>query len=161
MAKISKVLEIDNCNKEDLLKVIYNAKFWEEITPTTEVNAEFIAPNVLYSRIKDQISLINVPIEMEGELVLTDLGEQEGKGKLIELNVRNNKNVRKLEGRLRVKALSQNKTKIGVFIDTLILDSEFLNLFGGAADLTLQRKITEILRNLEKICKNNKLREFL
>jgi len=161
LTKISKILEIENCNNETLLKAIYTSEFWEAINPSKKMEAKFIAPNVLYSKIYDQISVVNVPIEMEGELVLSDKGDQENKGRLIEFNVRNNENVKRLEGRIRVKALSSTKSKIGVFIETLILTSDFLNLIGGAADLTLQMKITDMLRNLEKYCKNKDLNDFL
>jgi len=161
LTKISKILEIDNCNNEILLKAIYTSEFWETINPTKKMEAKFIAPNVLYTKIYDQISVVNVPIEMEGELVLSDKGDQENKGRLIEFNVRNNDNVKRLEGRIRVKALSSTKSKIGVFVETLILTSDFLNLLGGAADLTLQMKITDMLRNLEKYCKNKDLNDFL
>jgi hypothetical protein len=161
MTKISKVLEIDNCRKEILIKALYTAKFWEEIKPTKGMQAEFIAPNVLHSKIYDQISIVNVPIEMEGELLLDDKGEQEGKGRLIEFNVRNNKDVKELEGRLRIKSLSPSKSKVGVFIEKLVLTSDFLNMIGGAADLTLQMKITDMLRNLEKYCKTYNLMDFL
>ena len=160
MAKISKVLEIDNCKNDDLLKAIYSAKFWEQIKPTQKMEAKFIAPNVLYTKIYDEINLIKVSIEMEGELVLIDKGTDQDKGNLIEFNVRNNKDVRNLEGRIRVKALSPVKSKIGVFIDKFTLSSDFLNLLGGAADLTLQMKITDMLRNLEKYCKINNLEEL-
>ncbi|MFX0058918.1 MAG: hypothetical protein ACFE85_14010 [Candidatus Hodarchaeota archaeon] len=161
MTKISKVLEIDNCKKEDLIQSLYKAQFWEAIKPTKGMEAKFIAPNVLYSKIYDQINLINVPIEMEGEFVLNDKGEQEEKGRLIEFNVRNNKDVRQLEGRLRVKSITPNKSKVGVFVESLVLTSNFLNILGGAADLTLQMKITDMLRNLEKYCKTNDLKDFL
>ncbi|MFX0033669.1 MAG: hypothetical protein ACFE8E_09365 [Candidatus Hodarchaeota archaeon] len=161
MSKISKILEINNCNKNSLLKAIYTPKFWEEIKPTKKLEAQFIAPNVLYTKVYDEINIVKVPIEMEGELVLNDKGEDPGKGRLIEFNVRNNKDVRELEGRLRVKELSPNKTKVGVFIENFVLSSDFLNLMGGAADLTLQMKITDMLRNLEKYCKTKKLEELL
>ena len=98
---------------------------------------------------------------MEGELVLIDKGEEQNKGRLIEFNVRNNKNVKDLEGRLRIKALSPTKSKVGVFIENFTLSSDFLNLMGGAADLTLQLKITDMIRNLEKYCKSKKLEELL
>jgi hypothetical protein len=161
MTKISKVLEIDNCNKDILIQAIYTAQFWETIKPTKGMEAKFIGPNVLYSKIYDKINVINVPIEMEGELVLEDKGEQEEKGRLIEFNVRNNKDVRQLEGRLRIKSLSSNKSKVGVFIESIVLTSDFLNIIGGAADLTLQMKITDMLRNLEKYCKTNNLKDLL
>ena len=161
MSKISKVLEINNCNKNSLLKAIYTPRFWEEIKPTKKLEAQFIAPNVLYTKVYDEINIVKVPIEMEGELVLIDKGDDPGKGRLIEFNVRNNKDVRKLEGRLRVKELSPNKSKVGVFIENFILSSDFLNLMGGAADLTLQMKITDMLRNLEKYCKTKNLEDLL
>lgn len=161
MTKISKVLEIENCNKDALIKSMYKSEFWEAINPTKKMEAKFIAPNVLYTKIYDQVSIVNVPIEMEGELVLSDEGEQGEKGRLIDFNVRNNKDVKTLEGRIRVKSLSSTKSKIGVFVESLILTSDFLNLIGGAADLILQMKITDMLRNLEKYCKSNDLKEFL
>jgi hypothetical protein len=98
---------------------------------------------------------------MEGELVLIDKGEEESKGRLIEFNVRNNKNVKKLDGNIRIKTLEGIKSKIGVFVHNFILESDFLKLFGGAAQLTLQTKISSMLRNLENYCKNNDLADFL
>lgn len=158
---ISKVLEIENCNKEELLKAIYTEKFWETISPVKKIEAKFSAPNVLYSKIVDDIKIINIPVEMEGELVLSDKGEQEGKGRLIEMNVRNNEDIKALEGRLRVKQISPNKSKVGVFIHNFKVSSSFLNLIGGAFELILRSKITDILRNIEKYCKNNSLNEFI
>lgn len=158
---ISKVIELDNCNKELLIKALYTVKFWETVNPAKKIDAKFIAPNVLYSKITDEI--VKIPVEMEGELVLQDEGEQEeGKGRLIELNVRNNKDVRELEGRLRIKALSDNKSKLGVFIKSFKLGSDFLNLIGkSAAEFTLRNKITEMLRNLERWVRNNSLKDLL
>jgi len=161
MTKISKVLEIDNCNTDVLIGALYNEDFWVTIKPTKKMEAQFIAPNVLFTKVQDQINVVNVPIEMEGELVLIDKGEEQGKGRLIDFNVRNNKDVRELEGRIRVKPISKSRSKIGVFIENFKLSSDFLNLMGGAADLTLQIKITEMLRNLEKYCKSNDLNRFL
>src|SRR5665648_324946 len=117
MTKISKVLEIENCNKDDLIKAIYTTSLWEKITPVQKIEVEFLAPNVLRSKIYDQIKVVNVPIEMETEMVLSDKGEEPEKGRLIELNIRNNDQVQKLEGRLRIKALSSTKSKVGIFID--------------------------------------------
>lgn len=161
MTKISKILEIDNCQKENLLKAIYSPKFWEEIKPTKKLEAQFITPNVLFTRVYDEINIIKVPIEMEGELVLVDKGDEENKGRLIEFNVRNNKDVKELEGRIRIKELGSNKSKVGVFVENFVLSSDFLNLIGGAADLTLQMKITDMLRNLEKYCKTKDLKDLL
>ncbi|NVM16529.1 MAG: hypothetical protein HWN80_02355 [Candidatus Lokiarchaeota archaeon] len=161
MAKISKVLEVNNCNNDILFQALYKAEFWEAINPAKKMDAEFTAPNVLYTKIYDEIELIKIPIEMEGELLLSDKGEDEGKGRLIEFNVRNNKDIRELEGRLRIKSLSPTKSKIGAFVETFTLSSEFLNLLGGGADLILQRKISEMLRNIEKICKTKDLQDFL
>ncbi|MHA1283144.1 MAG: hypothetical protein ACTSQP_11620 [Promethearchaeota archaeon] len=165
-AKISKVLEIDNCPKDLLLDALYKAEFWEKISPVKKIEAKFIAPNVLWSVVEDDIfnigNYIKIPIKLEGELVLSDKREELGKGHLIEFNVRNNKDVRELEGRLRIKSLSASKTKIGVFINNLILSSNFLNLVGkNLAEITLQTKITKMLRNLEKLCKNQKFLEQL
>jgi len=143
------------------IEAIYKAKFWEELSPVTKINAEMIAPNVLHTNIIDNIKLIKIPIEMEGELVLIDKGEEEGKGRLIEFNVRKNKNVKKLEGNLRIKELSGNASKLGIYIHKFILSDNFLSLFGRAAELTLRSKLTGFLRNLEKFCKNNDLNEFL
>jgi hypothetical protein len=158
---ISKVIELDNCNKDLLIKTLYTVKFWETVNPTKKIEAKFIAPNVLYSKITDEI--VNINIEMEGELVLQDEGEQEGgKGRLIELNIRNNKDVRELEGRLRIKALTPNKSKLGVFIKSFKLGSDFLNLIGkSVAELTLRNKITEMLRNLERWVKKESLDDLL
>lgn len=157
---ISKVVELDNCNKDLLIKALYTAKFWETVNPSKKMEAKFISPNVLYSKIKDEI--VNIPIEMEGELVLQDKGEQEEeKGRLIEINVRNNKYVRELEGRMRIKELSINRSKLGIFIDTFRLDSDFLNLIGkNVSVLTLRNKITEMVRNLERWVKNNSLNDL-
>jgi len=154
---ISKVVELENCNKDSLIKAIYKPEFWLTINPAKKMHAEFSAPNVLFTKIEDEI--INIKVEMEGELVLQDKGEQEeGKGRLIELNVRNNKDVRELEGRMRIKALSNNKSKIGVFINSFSLSSDFLGLIGrSAAELTLRTKITEMLRKLDRWLKNNSL----
>lgn len=158
---ISKVLEIENCNKDIVLKAIYNPKFWEEISPVDKIEASFTSPNVLHTDIVDMIKVVNIAIEMEGELVLVDKGEEEGKGHLIEFNVRNNKDVTDLEGNIRVKALSPSKSKIGVFIHDFKLSSNFLSLFGGATELILRTKITGILRNIEKYCKTKDLKNFL
>ena len=158
---ISKVLEIENCNKDIVLKAIYNPKFWEEISPVDKIEASFPSPNVLHTYIVDMIKVVNIAVEMEGELVLIDKGEEEGKGHLIEFNVRNNKDVTDLEGNIRVKALSPSKSKIGVFIHNFELSSNFLNLFGSATELILRTKITGILRNIEKYCKTRDLKKFL
>jgi hypothetical protein len=107
------------------------------------------------------MKLIKIPIDMEGELVLNDKGEEEGKGRLIEFNVRKNKDVKVLEGNLRVRELSPTQSKIGVFIHHFTLSSDFMRLFGGAAELTLRTKITDMLRNLEKLCKNQDLSNFI
>jgi len=154
---ISKVIELDNCNKDLLIKALYTEKFWEIVNPAKKIDAKFISPNVLYSKITDEI--VKIPVEMEGELVLQDEGEQEeGKGRIIELNVRNNKDVRELEGRMRIKALSDNKTKLGVFIKSFKLGNDFLSLIGkSVAELTLRTKITDMLRNLERWLKSNSL----
>jgi len=163
---ISKVLEINNCNKDILLEAIYKPKIWEEVGPVTKIEANFVAPNIMYTYIVDEIKLtggdfLKIPIEMEGELVLSDKGEQEGKGRLIEFNVRKNKDITKLEGNIRMKALSANTTKVGVFIHNFSLSSNFLSLFGSAAELVLRTKITGILRNLEKVCKTKDLKHFI
>ncbi len=161
MAKISKVLEIDNCNDSDLLKALYVAEFWEEINPLKKMEAKFTAPNVLHTKIYDEIDLIKIPIEMEGELILSDKGHDPGKGHLIEFNVRNNKDIRELEGRIRIKPLSPNKSKVGVFVESFTLSSDFLRSLGGVSDLVLQSKISKMLRNIEKYCKTKDLNYFL
>ncbi|MHA1986501.1 MAG: hypothetical protein ACW98D_07680 [Promethearchaeota archaeon] len=157
---ISKVIELDNCNKDTLIKALYTAKFWETVNPAKKMEAKFTSPNVLYTKVIDQI--VNIPVEMEGELVLQDQGETEdGKGRLIEINVRNNKDVKELEGRLRIKELSPNRTKFGIFISDFKLDSDFLNLIGrNVSELTLRSKITEMVRKLERWLKNNSLNEL-
>jgi hypothetical protein len=154
---ISKVIELENCNKEVLIDSIFKPEFWIMVNPAKSMHAEFTAPNVLYTKITEEI--INIKIEMEGDLVLQDKGEQEGgKGRLIEMNVRNNNDVKELEVRMRIKALSDTKSKIGVFINNFKLGSDFLNLIGrNVAELTLRTKITEMLRNLEKYVKSNSL----
>ncbi len=158
---ISKVVEIENCNKDSLIKAVYKQAFWLTVNPAKKMNAEFIAPNVLYTKITDEI--INIKIEMEGELVLQDKGEQEGgKGRLIELNVRNNKDIRVLEGHMRIKTISNNKSKIGVFINNFELSSDFLGLIGkSAAELALRTKITDMLRNLDRWLKIHSLDDLL
>jgi hypothetical protein len=157
---ISKVVELENCNKDLLIKALYTEKFWETVNPAKKMEAKFTAPNVLYTKVTDEI--VKISVEMEGELVLQDEGEQEeGKGRLIELNVRNNKDVKELEGRLRIKALTPDKTKLGVFIKSFKLGSDFLSLIGNVAELTLRNKITEMLRNLERWLKKNSLNDFL
>jgi len=147
MAKITKVLEIDNCNKDILSQALFKAEFWEAINPSKKMEAKFIAPNVLYTKIY--------------ELVLSDKGEIEGKGRLVEFNVRNNKDIKQLEGRMRIKALSPTKTKLGVFVENFALSGDFLSLIGSVADFTLQTKITEMMRNIKKYCKTKDLKDFL
>jgi hypothetical protein len=158
---ISKVVELDKCNKDKLIKAIYKPEFWLTVNPAKTMQAEFLSPNVLYTKITDEI--INIKIEMEGELVIQDRGEQDGgKGHLLDLNVRNNEDVRELEGRMRIKAISSEKTKIGVFINSFKLSSDFLGLIGrAAAELALRAKITEMLRNLERWLKNNSLDDLI
>ena len=157
---ISKVVELDNCNKDLLVKALYTAKFWETVNPAKKMEAKFISPNVLYTKVLDDI--VSIPIEMEGELVLQDLGEQqEGKGRLIEINILNNKDVKELEGRLRIKEISTNRTKFGIFINSFKLSSDFINLIGrNVSELTLRSKITEMVRNLERWVKNNSLNDL-
>ena len=152
---ISKVVELENCNKDKFIEAFFKPEFWLIINPAKKMEAKFTAPNVLYTKIVDEI--INIKVEMEGELVLQDLGEQEGdKGRMINMNVRNNKDVKELEGRIRIKAISPNTSKIGVFIDSFTLSSNFLGLIGrSVAELTLRTKITEMLRNLERWLKKN------
>jgi len=158
---ISKVVELDNCNKDLLIKALYTAKFWETVNPAKKMEAKFVSPNVLYSKIIDEI--VKIPVEMEGELVLQDQGEQEdGKGRLIEINVRNNKDIKELEGRLRIKELSTNRTKFGIFISSFKLNSDFINLIGkNISELTLRNKITEMVRKLERWVKHKSLNDFL
>ncbi len=158
---ISKVVEIDNASKDQVIKALYSEAVWRDISPVKEIDAHFPSPNVLYSKIRDEIKVVKVPIEIEGELIFSDLGEEAGKGRLIEFNMRNNKDVDRFEGRIRIKSLSPTQTKIGVFIQELKLTSEFLNLLGGASELILRTKLTELLRNLERLCKNDKLKELI
>ena len=161
MGKISKVLEINNCNRDNLIKAIYKPAFWEITNPTKRIDVEFISPNVLYSKIYDEIDLVKVPIEIEGELVLEDKGIDGSKGHLIEFNVRNNKDVHKLEGRIRVKGLSATKSKVGIFIEDFKLGSNLLGIIGSTADIILQSHITDMLRKLEKFCKSENLEKLL
>ncbi len=163
---ISKVLEINNCNSQLLLKALFKAGLWEVISPVSKIEVEFTGPNVFFSKITDEIGkvgdLFKIPINMEGEMVLIDKGEEPVKGHLIEFNVRNNKDVKELEDRLRIKALTTDKTKVGVFIHNLLLNSDFLNLIGkGAAELVLRTKVTGMLRNLEKYCREYSLEKLL
>lgn len=159
---ISKVLEVENCKKEPLLEAILKPRFWEEISPVTRITAKKTAPNVIHTSLVDEIAVIKIPIEMEGELVFMDKGEDPGKGHLLEFNVRNNKDVRELEGNFRVKQLSNNKAKLGIFIKKFILESDFLNLIGkSTSELVLRTKISDLLRNLERYCKSNNLEALL
>ncbi|MFO8017105.1 MAG: hypothetical protein R6U96_00575 [Promethearchaeia archaeon] len=161
MKKISKVLEIDNCPTDVLLKVIYEPKFWEEISPVSEIHVKNTAPNVIFSQITDHIKYINFPLEMEGELVMVDKGKQKGKGNLIEFNVRNNKDVKKLEGRLRIKALGPDKSKVGIFIVNFLLENSFVELLGrDLAEMILRRKISGLLRGVEQYCRNSNLKDL-
>ena len=76
---ISKVLEIENCNSELLLKALFNAELWEEISPVAKIEVEFTSPNVFFSKITDEVGkvgdIFKIPINMEGEMVLIDKGE--------------------------------------------------------------------------------------
>lgn len=132
------------------------------------MEAKFFSPNVLYTKILDEIVILHnqigtIPIEMEDELVLQDKGEQaEGKGRLIEINIRNNKDVKELKGRLRIKELSINRIKFGIFIKDFRLNSDFLNLIGkNVSELILRNKIREMVRKLEHWVKNNSLNDLL
>ena len=158
---ISKVLELDNCDKELFIKVLYSAKFWETVSSTKKIEAKFISPNVLYTKMTDEI--VSIKVQMEGELVLQDKGEQDsGKGRLIEINVRNNKDVKKLEGHLRIRALSKNRSKLGIFIKSFKLSNDFANLIGkSVAELTLRTKLTEMLRKLKRWLDHNSLESLL
>ena len=159
---ISKIMEIENCNKEELLEAMYKPGIWEKCSPVKRISVEFIAPNVFKSDIMDEVNVVKIPIELQGELVMDDKGEDQNKGRLIEINVRNNKDVKDLEGRVRVKSLGANKTKIGVFIDRFTLSSDFMNLIGkSASELILRTKITGLITNLQKFCKNNDLKTLL
>lgn len=160
MKVISKILEIENCPKNDALEALYKPKFWEEISPVTKIEASFPSPNVLRTKLVDHIKVVNIDIELEGELVLTDKGEEEGKGRLIQFNVRGNEDVTELEGNIRIKAISPSKSKIGIFIHSFVLSSNFMSLLGGVAELILRTKITGILRNIEKYCKVSQLSDF-
>ena len=111
---ISKVVEIDNCNKEEFVKALFKPGLWEKCSPVKKITVEFIAPNVFRSDIVDGVDIVKIPIELSGELVMDDKGEEPNKGRLIEFNVRNNKDVKELEGRVRIKALSSNKSKSAV-----------------------------------------------
>ncbi|MBY8982197.1 MAG: hypothetical protein KGD57_04555 [Candidatus Lokiarchaeota archaeon] len=157
---ISKVVEVD-CDKETLLSAIYKPKLWEVISPVKKIKVEFTAPNVFHSDIIDEIDIIKIPIELSGDLVLDDKGDTPEKGRLIELNIRNSDNVKKLEARLRIKSLDTNKTKIGVFVHNFILSGNFLNLIGDASELVLRRKVSELLRNLQSYCKSNDLKTLI
>ena len=156
---ISKVVELD-CNKDLLVKTFFSAKFWETVNPAKKMEAKFVSPNILYTKVTDEI--VNIPVEMEGELVLQDKGEQEeSKGRLIEINVRNNKDIKELEGRLRIKEISTNRTKLGIFISDFKLSSDFLNLIGkNVSELTLRNKITVMVRNLKRWVKKHSLNDL-
>lgn len=159
---ISKVVEINNCNKEEFVKALFKPGLWEQCSPVKKITVEFIAPNVFRSDIIDEVDIVKIPIEMSGELVMDDKGEEPNKGRLIEFNIRNNKDVKELEGRIRVKALSSNQSKIGVFIKHIKLSSDFLNLIGkNAAELILRTKITALLQNLKKYCSSHNLKELI
>jgi hypothetical protein len=159
---ISKVVEVNNCNKEEFIKALFKPNLWEKCSPVKKITVEFIAPNVFRSDILDEVDIVKIPIELTGELVMDDKGEEHNKGRLIEFNVRNNKDVKELEGRLRVKALSSNQSKIGVFVKQFKLSSDFLNLIGkNAAELILRTKITALLQNLKKYCSSSNLKELI
>jgi len=159
---ISKVVEIDNCNKEEFVKALFKPGLWEKCSPVKKITVEFIAPNVFRSDIVDGVDIVKIPIEMSGELVMDDKGEEPNKGRLIEFNVRNNKDVKVLEGRIRIKALSSNQSKIGVFIKRLTLSSDFINLIGkSAAELILRTKITALLKNVKNYCSSHDLKELI
>jgi len=159
---ISKVVEVNNCNKEEFIKALFNPGLWEKCSPVKKITVEFIAPNVFRSDILDEVDIVKIPIELSGELVMDDKGEEANKGRLIEFNVRNNKDVKELEGRLRVKSLSSNQSKIGVFVKQFKLSSDFLNLIGkNAAELILRTKITALLQNLKKYCSSSNLKELI
>ena len=162
MSQSDLVLEINNCEKDILIEGIYNStKFWETLSPVDEIKADFISPNVLHTKTIDKVKVVNFPIEMEGELVLIEKGEVAGKGRLIEFNVRNNKDVKKLEGNLRIKQIP-NGCKVGIFISAFILESAFINILGkNAAELIFRSKLTDFLRNLEKFCKEKDLKELI
>ena len=67
-----------------------------------------------------------------------------------------------LEGRIRIKEITPNKTKLGIFITTFTLSSDFLNLMGkSVAELVLRRKISDMTRNLDNFCKTNSLSSLL
>ncbi|MEJ2251542.1 MAG: hypothetical protein P8Y70_14550 [Candidatus Lokiarchaeota archaeon] len=157
---ISKVLEIE-VEKEDLIKALYIPEVWEAISPVKKITVDFPAPNVLRSEIYDEVDLVKIPIKLSGELVMTDQGEDPGKGRLIELNVRNNKDVKHLEGRLRIKKIGSNKSKVGVFIHNFELNSEFLNILGDASELVLRNKLSDLMRNLQKYCMKNDLKSII
>jgi hypothetical protein len=158
---ISKVLEIENCETNQLIEALYTPSFWEEISPVDEISAKFTAPNVLYTDLTENIGIIKIPIEMSGELVFMDKGLEPSKGHLIEFNVRNNKDIRRLEGNLRLKQLTPDKVKAGIFIHKFELESEFLNLIGRqTSEFILRTKLSELLRNVEKLCKSRDLDEL-
>lgn len=161
-AIISKVLEIDGCDVEEVAPALFQPPLWEKISPVSEITVKFSAPNVMYSEFTENVGgVIKIPIEMTGELVLMDKGEEPGKGQLIEFNVRNNHDVRKLEGNIRMKQIAPNKAKIGVFIHALELESNFMNLIGkNASEFILRTKITQMLRNLEKLCKDGGIKDL-
>jgi hypothetical protein len=157
---ISKVLEIE-CEKEDLIKALYKPGIWEIISPVKKIIVEFTAPNVMKSEIFDEVDLVKIPIEMSGELVMVDQGETPDKGRLVELNVRNNKDVKQLEARLRIKELGPKKSKVGVFIHNFKLNNEFLNIVGDASDLILRNKLSDLMRNLQRYCSNNDIKDLI
>ena len=132
-----------------------------------EYNSTIIQPisiHTKYGNIESnnpQVNIIKIPVKMSGELVLEDKGDTLEKGRLIELNVRNNENIKKLEARLRIKSLETNKSKVGVFVHSFTLASDFLNLIGDASELILRRKLSEILRNLQSYCKSNDINNLI
>jgi hypothetical protein len=159
---ISKVVEIDNCNKEEFVKALFKPGLWEKCSPVKKITVEFIAPNVFRSDIVDGVDIVKIPIELSGELVMDDKGEEPNKGRLIEFNVRNNKDVKELEGRVRIKAISSNQSKIGVFITRFKLSNDFINLIGkNAAELIFRTKITALLQNVKNYCSSHDLKELI
>lgn len=159
---ISKVVEINNCNKEEFVKSLFKPGLWEKCSPVKKITVEFIAPNVFRSDMIDEVDIVKIPLEMSGEFVMDDKGEEPNKGRLIEFNVRNNKDVKELEGRIRVKELSSNQSKIGIFIKHFKLSNDFINLIGkNAAELILRTKITALLQNVKKYCSSYNLKELI
>jgi hypothetical protein len=160
-AIMSEIIEVQNASEEKILKKLREADFWIQIIPAKQKIVEMRAPNVLYTSISEEIrmdllGLANIKpikLEFEGELVLEDKGSDEN-GHFLDFNVRKNTLITELEGRLRLKKISNgisNGLKVGIFIYVFKINNQFLGSLGqNAADLILRSKLRELLELAKK-----------